>query len=200
MTPPPVPAASSKKKRKLSILSAMETFNPSTVPNTTAIEDQIAAEIKLFNGLKSAAAIESKYKEGGFFDLLAFFNNHQAVLPIHTMVYRADVGSMKGASASVETIFSGVKRLLGDFAATMSPEILELYVFIHYNWQYDFMRPTIDEIVKAYLSAYGREPLPEDIEEQLESDEEEDEAEEEQAGEDGADEDAEGGDDDDDDE
>ena len=31
----------------------------------------------------------------------------------------------------------------------MAPEVLELYVFIHYNWQYEFMRPSIDEIVKA---------------------------------------------------
>ena len=54
-------------------------------------------------------------------------------------------------SHHVESVFSGVKRLLGDFAATMSPEVLELYVFIHYNWQYDFMRPTIDEIVKTYI-------------------------------------------------
>ena len=47
---------------------------------------------------------------------------------------------MKGASANVESVFSGVKRLLGDFAATMWPEILELYIFLHYNWQFDFMR------------------------------------------------------------
>ena len=48
-------------------------------------------------------------------------------------VYRADVGSMKGAASCVESVFSGVKRLLGDVAATISPELLELYVFIHYN-------------------------------------------------------------------
>ena len=93
--------------------------------------------------------------EGGYFNLLAFFNDHQHVLPIHTLVYRADVGSMKGASACVESVFSGVKRLLGDFTATMSSEILEMYVFVHYNWQYEFMRPTIKEIVDAYIKIYG---------------------------------------------
>ena len=71
---------------------------------------------------------------------------------------------MKGASACVESVFSGVKRLLGDFAATMSPEILEMYVFIHYNWQYEFMRPTIEEIVAAYLKIYGAEPSTDDVE------------------------------------
>jgi hypothetical protein len=70
---------------------------------------------------------------------------------------------MKGASACVETVFSGVKRLLGDFAATMSPEVLEYYVFIHYNWQYDFMRPSIEEIVKTYIEVYGYEPQEDDL-------------------------------------
>ena len=70
-------------------------------------------------------------------------------------VYRADVGSMKGAASCVESVFSGVKRLLGDVAATISPELLELYVFIHYNWQYEWMRPTIEEIVEAYVATYG---------------------------------------------
>ena len=47
---------------------------------------------------------------------------------------------------------------------TMAPELLEMYVFIHYNWQYEWMRPSIEEIVKAYEDAYGREPLPDDLE------------------------------------
>ena len=87
----------------------------------------------------------------------------QHVLPIHTAVYRGSVGSMKGASACVESVFSGVKRLLGDFAQRMSPEVLELYVFIHYNWQYEWMRPTIDEIVEAYTKMYGSEAREEDV-------------------------------------
>ena len=70
---------------------------------------------------------------------------------------------MKGAASCVESVFSGVKRLLGDFAATMSPEILALYVFIHYNWQYEWMQPTIDEIVKAYKSVHGSEAREDDV-------------------------------------
>ena len=88
------------------------------------------------------------------------------------MIYRADVGSMKGASANVESVFSGVKRLLGDFAATMSPEVLELYVFIHYNFSYEWLRPTTQEIVDAYLATYGPDAMAEDNS----SDEEDDEA------------------------
>ena len=95
--------------------------------------------------------------------MLQFYNDHQAVLPIHTRLYRADVGSMKGASANVESVFSGVKRLLGDFAATMGPDVLELYVFIHYNWQYECLRPTWDEIVSAYIESYGKAPVCDDF-------------------------------------
>ena len=87
---------------------------------------------------------------------------------------------MKGAASCVESVFSGVKRLLGDVAATMSPELLELFVFIHYNWQYEWMRPLIEEIVKAYLQEYGLEARPEDNE----PDDDEEEQEEDSAGED----------------
>ena len=88
------------------------------------------------------------------------------------MIYRADVGSMKGASADVESVFSGVKRLLGNFAATMSPEVLELYVFIHYNFSYEWLRPTTQEIVDAYLATYGPGAMADDNS----SDDEDDEA------------------------
>ena len=87
----------------------------------------------------------------------------QHVVPIHTATFRGSVGSMKGASSCVESVFSGVKRLLGDFAQRMSPEVLEMYVFIHYNWQYDFMRPTVEEIVATYIKLHGSHPLEEDI-------------------------------------
>ena len=101
---------------------------------------------------------------------------------VTTQVFRGDVGSMRGASANIESVFSGVKRLLGDFAAKMSPELLELYVFIHYNWQYEWMRPSVEEIVAAYKVAYGSEAKEEDLASDSDSDggdEEEEEEEEE---------------------
>lgn len=87
---------------------------------------------------------------------------------------------MKGASACVESVFSGVKRLLGDFAQSMSPEILELYVFIYYNWQIAFMRPSIEEIVKAYIALHGPGPLEEDVMPDMDGDEEDVEPDEEE--------------------
>ena len=63
----------------------------------------------------------------------------------------------------MESVFSGVKRLLGDFAATMSPELLAMYVFVHFNWQYEWMRPSIDEIVQEYIKIYADQATAEDI-------------------------------------
>ena len=77
----------------------------------------------------------------------------QHVLPIPTPRPTAAASGRRRALqlACVESVFSGVKRLLGDFFQRMSPEVLELHVFIHYNFQYEFMRPSIEEIVNAYL-------------------------------------------------
>ena len=44
-------------------------------------------------------------------------------------------------------------------------EDVRLQLFIHYNWAYDFMRPRIDDIVKAYLAIYGLDEREEDIDE-----------------------------------
>ena len=62
------------------------------------------------------------------------------------------------------------------------PELLELYVFIHYNWQYEFMQPTIEEIVAAYLKLHGPEPLEEDVADGEDEDEDEGEDEDEAEG------------------
>ena len=36
-------------------------------------------------------------------------------------------------------------------AAALGADILSMYVFCHYNYSYDCLRPTLDEIVKAYV-------------------------------------------------
>ena len=69
-------------------------------------------------------------------------------------------GARAGRAACVDQ--DGVKRLLGDFAATMSPEVLELYVFIQYNFSYEWLRPTTQEIVDAYLATYGPDVMADD--------------------------------------
>jgi len=32
-------------------------------------------------------------------------------------------------------------------------------MFIHYNMRYDWMRPSTEEIVAAYIKTYGADPL-----------------------------------------
>jgi hypothetical protein len=36
--------------------------------------------------------------------------------------------------------------------------------FLHYNYKYDWLRPTLEEIVDAYTKLYGKESRESDIE------------------------------------
>ena len=86
-----------------------------------------------------------------------FWDAHKENLPVHAAVYRGDCGSKKGASSNVETVFSAAADLLSDFhAGGLSPELLEMYMKIHVNWKYAWMRPTTAEIYAAYKELYGR--------------------------------------------
>jgi hypothetical protein len=38
------------------------------------------------------------------------------------------------------------------------------YAFLHYNYKYDRLRPTLEEIVSAYMKVYGKESRESDIE------------------------------------
>ena len=88
----------------------------------------------------------------------------------------------------METVFSGAGRI-SNKARTLSAEILSNYCFCHYNYKYDWLRPTRIEIIKAYTKLYGKEARTEDMESDGESlssgaeDEEEEGEEEEQEGE-----------------
>ena len=39
----------------------------------------------------------------------------------------------------------------------MDPQLLSDYAFLHYNYKYDWLRPTLQEIVDAYGRLYGKE-------------------------------------------
>ncbi len=42
---------------------------------------------------------------------------------------------------------------------TINKELLAAYVYVHYNWaECAWMRPTIDEIVEAYIAAHTEMP------------------------------------------
>ena len=46
----------------------------------------------------------------------------------------------------------------------LGPQILSDYAFLHYNYKYDWLRPTLEEIVDAYTKLYGKESRESDIE------------------------------------
>ena len=39
----------------------------------------------------------------------------------------------------------------------LGPQILSDYAFLHYNYKYDWLRPTLEEIVDAYTMRIKRE-------------------------------------------
>ena len=79
-------------------------------------------------------------------------------------LYLGDCGSKRASSASVETVYSGATKL-SDSADRLSDAVLASYVFIHYNWKYDFLRPIFDEIVAKYKRTYSSNPPADEVEE-----------------------------------
>ena len=75
-----------------------------------------------------------------------------------------DCGSKRASSASVETVYSGATKL-SDSADRLSDAVLASYVFLHYNWKYDFLRPIFDEIVAEYKRTYSSNPPADEVEE-----------------------------------
>ena len=59
----------------------------------------------------------------------------------------------------------------------LGPQLLSNYAFLHYNYKYDWLRPTLEEIVGSYTKLYGkesRESDPSSAAEEVEEDGEED--------------------------
>ena len=90
------------------------------------------------------------------FDQMAFWYEHRFELPIHYRTFVGQVGSAKAASANVETVFSGIGGMLAK-APTMDPELASNYTILHYNFSYDFLETTDEEVVAAYLQENGEE-------------------------------------------
>ena len=116
----------------------------------------------------------------GIFDLSVFWSGQKSVIPVHYFLWMAEVGCVKVASANVETVFSGAGRLSMK-SHCLGPQLLSDYAFLHYNYKYDWLRPTLEEIVDTYTKLYGKESRELDIEsdgssaaEEVEEDGEED--------------------------
>jgi hypothetical protein len=103
------------------------------------------------------------YMNGGIFDQATFWAQQKAALPIHYSLWLGEVGCAKAASANVETVFSGAGRLSAK-SRTLDPQLLSDYAFLHYNYKYDWLRPTLEEIITAYKKLYGKQARQEDVE------------------------------------
>ena len=44
----------------------------------------------------------------------------------------------------------------------MSSQLLSDYCFLHYNYKYDWFRPTLSEIIELYKKIYGKDEPPAD--------------------------------------
>ena len=75
------------------------------------------------------------------------------------------------ASANIETVFSGAGRISGK-SRTLSPSLLSDYAFCHYNYKYDWLRPSLNEIIAAYEKLYGKKGRDSDEESDASSDDE----------------------------
>ena len=58
---------------------------------------------------------------------------------------------------------------------TLDPQLLSDYAFLHYNYKYDWLRPTLDEIITAYKKLYGKGQPKSDAEDSSGEDSEEQE-------------------------
>ena len=75
---------------------------------------------------------------------------------------------------------------IGDSALAtraLAAQVLSDYCFCHYNYNFDWLRPQLDEIIKAYHQLYGPQPRDSDAEESASSSDGEEEEQEECEGE-----------------
>ncbi|KAK3264233.1 hypothetical protein CYMTET_27015 [Cymbomonas tetramitiformis] len=154
-----------KRRKTLEALANAFTTGPSVADTSVApvdasvlLDTLITAEKESFVSACKAAVTSGKYLDpkSQEFNQLAFYCDNQALFPIHCTVFRSDCGPNKAASANVEQVFSGAGALLADFHRHgLSPKMLALYMFIRTNWQYEWMRPSVEDILQAYKFKYG---------------------------------------------
>ena len=86
-----------------------------------------------------------------------FWFEHRTELPLHYQTYVPEVGSQKASSSNVESVFSGVGGMVQK-ATTLGAELTENYTICHHNWLYEFLEPSDEEIIAAYVKLNGFEP------------------------------------------
>ena len=77
---------------------------------------------------------------------------------------RAEKYQAQAAEFAKETVFSGVGGMVQK-AITLGSDLTESYTICHHNWLYEFLEPSDDEIVEAYLKLNRPEPHDSDADE-----------------------------------
>ena len=141
-------------------------------------ERAVTDEMSKFKGISAGILAEgagSRYYEKGIFNHKSFWFEHRGDLPIHYKTFVAEVGSQKAAAANVETVFSGAGGMVAK-AASLGADLLADYTICHYNWQYDFLLPSDEEIVSAYQLLYGVDARASDAEQSSSDEDDADDA------------------------
>lgn len=150
------PAAPGFKRRKglLGMVVAQQSNLPSTgVDEQSTIDKEVKAEMESFRLVRETVLESGQkhelYEGSDLFNLRKFWAKHKTLLPLHFAVYVAEVAPKKAAAANVETVFSGAGKFMEEAKST-GPTLLQRMTRLHYNWKYEFLRPTIESVVARY--------------------------------------------------
>ena len=158
--------SSSSKRIKVSALSS-KLFVKKVEESTVELDSEdtiITREIEIYDAIRKTTNLQDYLDETtSRMDVNQFWADQKKTLPIHYNMYVGDCASKRASSAAVETVYSGATKL-SDEAQMLGDDTLAAYVFDHYNWKYTFLRPTVNEIVEAYLKLHGSEaPAEEEV-------------------------------------
>ena len=160
-------AAPPPSKRRKGILGAVvarhTVADTADGPDDSAIDRAVRVEKERFQLVReqvlSLGAHHPDYEGSSLFNLRKFWAAQKAMLPLHYAVYVAEVAPKKTAAANVETVFSGAGKFVSEAKST-GPTLLQRITRLHYNWKYIFLRSTIDQVVKRYVSKFGKSDGP----------------------------------------
>ena len=163
--PPSTSTVKAAGKRPVGPASVLTMLKPSKLQAVASEQDTgdsekaIDDEISKFHALSAAVVAEglsNRYFEKQIFNQKRFWFEHRTDLPLHYKTFVSEAGSMKAASANVETVFSGVGGMVAK-ASSLGADLVADYTICHHNWSYSFLEPSAEEIITAYSRAYGQE-------------------------------------------
>ena len=87
-----------------------------------------------------------------------FWFEHRTELPLHYQTYVPEVGSQKASSSNVESVSAASAAWCRRPPPSERAELTENYTICHQNWLDEFLEPSDEEIIAAYVKLNGFEP------------------------------------------